>query len=192
MPEGLLARRRREHRERRYGRCLLTVGADPHVPHVPTSRGWDHQDRRRIEALFTEISWERRRRWRGLHLPDLRDAEGETAARLGRPGPGLLTRAPYHMQIDHPSSSSGVVAPGAVGRSSRDRAHARPGTACGRTPVQAHPSRQASTRRDPGPAARVLAGCPCHGVYPCACGSRRPSRTRGAAHPSAMAASWAR
>jgi len=43
-----------------------------------------------------------------------------------------------------------------------------------------------------GPAARVLAGCPRHGVCTCARGSRTPSWTRGAAHPSAAAASWAR
>src|SRR5262245_11734665 len=49
MPKDLLARLR-EYRECRYRRGLLTVGAEPHVS---TSGGRDHQDRRRIEALLT-------------------------------------------------------------------------------------------------------------------------------------------
>ena len=52
----------------------------------------------------------------GLHLPDLRDAEGETAARLGRLGSGLRTRAASPVVMDHPSSSSGAVAPESVVR----------------------------------------------------------------------------
>ena len=60
------------------------------------------------------MPWERRGRRRGLHLPALRDAEGETAARPGRPDPGLLTRAVSHRQMAHPSSSSGAVAPGSA------------------------------------------------------------------------------
>jgi len=90
MPERLLARRRREHRERCHRRGLLTGGA---VPHVYTSGGRDHKDRRSIEALLTEMPWEGRGRRRGLPVLDLGDAEGETAARPGRFGPGLLTRA---------------------------------------------------------------------------------------------------
>jgi len=43
-----------------------------------------------------------------------------------------------------------------------------------------------------GPAARVLTGCHRHWVCTCARWSRTASRTRGAAHPSAAAASWAR
>jgi hypothetical protein len=91
------------------------------------------------------------------HLPDLREAEGETAARPGRLDPGLHTRAAYYMQIDHPyfvlrcrrARVRGVAQP-------RPATHAtRRG---GRTPVQAGPPRQALTRRDPGPATRGLAG----------------------------------
>ena len=91
MPERLLARRRREHRERRYRRGLLTGGADAHVA---TSGGRDHQDRRRIEALLAEMPRERRGRRRGLHLPDLCDAEGETAARPRRPSLGSAPGRP--------------------------------------------------------------------------------------------------
>lgn len=129
MPEGLLARRGGEHRQRRHRRGLLTGGADPHVS---TLGGQDHQDRGGIKALLAEMPRERRRRRRGLHLPDLRDAEGETAVRSGRLGPELLTHAASHMPMDHPSSSSGAVAPGSVVRSSRDRPHARPGAAATR------------------------------------------------------------
>jgi hypothetical protein len=122
MPEGLVALRRREHRERRSHRYLLTVGADPHVS---TSGGWDHQDRKRIEALLTEMPREGRERRGSLHLPDLGNAEGQTTARPGWRRLGLLTRVAYHVPIAHLASSS-AVAPACVVRSRHDRRHAAP------------------------------------------------------------------
>src|ERR1043166_6601220 len=109
MPEGLLSRLRREHRERCHRRRLLTGGADAHVPTLGCR---NHQDRRGIKALLAEMPREGRGPGRALPFLDLGDAEGETAVRLRRPSSGLLTRTAYPMQMDHPSSSSGAVAPG--------------------------------------------------------------------------------
>src|SRR5262249_40928427 len=111
LPEGVLARCRRKHRERRYRCSLLTGGADAHVS---TLGGRDHQDRGGVKALLTEMPREGRRRRRGLPLPDLCDAQGETTARPGWLGPGLLTRAAAHVLIVHPVSSFHAAAPGCV------------------------------------------------------------------------------
>jgi hypothetical protein len=100
----------------------LTVGTDPHVS---TSGGRDHQDRRRIEALLTEMPREGRGRRRGLPLPDLGDAEGQTTARPGWRRLGLLTRVASHVPIAHPASSS-AVASGCMVQSYHDRRHAAP------------------------------------------------------------------
>lgn len=138
MPEGLLSRRSREHRERRHRRSLLTGGADAHVP---TLGGRDHQDRGGIEALLAEIPRKGRGRGGTLPFPDLGDVQGETVVRPGCLGTGVLMRAASHVQGDPPSSSSGAVALRSVVRNSRDRPHARPGAAAARRYRPLHTSR---------------------------------------------------
>src|SRR4051812_27337758 len=86
---------------------------------------------------------EGRGRRRGRYLADLGDAEGQTAARPRRLSLGLRTWAAEPMAMDHPSSSSGAVAPGTMVRRRHDRLHAQPGAVAARqinpTPIAQQP-----------------------------------------------------
>jgi hypothetical protein len=88
MPDGLLSLLRSEDRERSYRRGLAACVTHPHLP---TPGSWHDHDRRRIEALLTEMAGKGLGYGRGFDFPDLRDMERDIRAMTQRLGTGLRT-----------------------------------------------------------------------------------------------------
>jgi hypothetical protein len=86
MPDSLLSLLHSEDRERSHRRGLVACVTHPHLP---TPGSWHDHDRRRIEALLTEMAREGLGYGRGFDFPDLRDTEWDIRAITQRLGAGL-------------------------------------------------------------------------------------------------------
>src|SRR5262249_12229046 len=92
---------------------------------LPTPGSWHDHDRRRIEALLTEMARKGLECRRGFDFPDLRDLERDIRTMTKRLGTELCTLDAWHVARDHMLLSSRAVAPVSASPTNRYRPHAQ-------------------------------------------------------------------